>query len=110
MPVDLVAGAEVHVRRGIHEGGLDAELRAILSLTEAIQERGLMIDRHTRLEAVLVVERDEVVRIGQTRYGEAGLTEIVGVVRLVRADKRGVGLEPKAGITDRVLPCQLDAS
>lgn len=107
---DLVAGAEVHIRGGIHEGGLGAELRAVLNLTEAIQERCLVIDRNTRLEAVLVEERDEVVRIGQARDREARHTEIVGVIRLVGADKRGIGLEPEAAIADRVLPRQFDAA
>src|SRR6202021_293819 len=110
MSVDLVAGTEVHISRGIHESGLGAELRAVLNLTETIQERCLMIDRNTPLEAVLVVERNEVIRIGQTRHREAGLTEIVGVIRLVRADEGGVGLKPEAAIANSVLPRQFDAA
>src|SRR5580692_3090040 len=110
VPVDLVAGTEVHIRRGIHEGRFGAELGVVLNLTETIQERGLMIDRNPRLEAVLVVERYEVIRIGQPRYRETGLAEIVGVIRLVRADEGGVGLKPEAGIANRVLPRQFDAA
>src|SRR5580698_2095354 len=110
MPVDLVAGAEVQIGGGIHEGRFDAELRTVLNLPETIQELCLMIEREARLEAVLVVERDEVVGIRQTRYREFRLTAIVGVIRLIRADERGVGLESEAGIADSVLPRQFDSS
>jgi hypothetical protein len=31
VPVDLVAGAEIQICGGVHEGGLNAELRAVLA-------------------------------------------------------------------------------
>ena len=108
--VEVVAGAEVHIRGGIHEGGLDAELRVVLRLTVVLQMLILMVDRDAYLETVLVVKRYEVIGIRETRHREVGYREIVGVIRLVRADERGVGLEAKAGIAKRVLPRQLDAS
>ncbi len=68
---ELVAGAEVDLRGGIDEGWLSTVCGIVLRLAEMIQILIAVVDRHTRLDAVLVVEGDEVGGIGQTRHGEA---------------------------------------
>src|SRR6185437_7733598 len=101
--VDVVAGAEIHIRRRIHKGGLNTELRIILSLTKVLQVLGSMVDRHARLETVLVIERYEVPRISQSRHREIAHS-VIRVIGFVGTHEGRVALEAKARIADRVLP------
>src|SRR6185312_11821454 len=93
--VDVVAGAEVHFGRRIHERRLRAESAARVGLPELLQLIAAPVDRYARLESIALVEPDEVGLVGQSRYREL-LRERVTVVRRVRSDERPVDLEAEA--------------
>src|SRR6185312_2668761 len=93
--VDVVAGAEVHFGRRVHERRLRAESTASVGLPELLQLIAAPVDRYARLESIALVEPDEVGLVGQSRYREL-LRERVTVVRRVRSDERPVDLEAEA--------------
>src|SRR5579864_9402016 len=96
--IDVVARAEVHLRRGCQEGRLRAELRLVLLLTELQELLALPLHREARLEPMVLVEADEVRRIADTGQRELGgaFLDVGGIERLVRVNVGSVHLEPEA--------------
>src|SRR3546814_15056182 len=70
---------------------LGAERAVILILPELAQIFLTVIERDARLEAVLVVEGDEVGRIGEAGHREAAGRDVLRIERLVGLDEGGVG-------------------
>ncbi len=69
----VVARAEVDLRALVHEGRLGPERTGVLHLAEPEQVLVAPVDRGAELEAVLVVEADEVGRVGKPGDREAAL-------------------------------------
>src|SRR6185312_3075663 len=80
--VDVIAGAEVHERGGVHERRLRAEVPGVLLLAETRQIRVLPVDGDSGVEAPLLEERHEVSRIRQPRNGEVADQGVGGIVGL----------------------------
>src|SRR5580658_1989680 len=93
--VDLVAGAEIHIGPGIHEGRFNAVLRVVLRLTIILQVRILVVDRDAHLEAVLVEERYEVVGIGEPGTAKLDTVRLLGSYGLFVLTNVALDWKPK---------------
>src|SRR3546814_13719823 len=94
---ELIARAEVDLQVRVLEGRLGAERAGILILPELAQIFLTVIERDARLEAVLVVEGDEVGRIGEAGHREAAGRDVLRIERLVGLEEGGVGVEGEIG-------------
>src|SRR3546814_917523 len=97
---ELIARAEVDLQVRVLEGRLGAERAGILILPELAQIFLTVIERDARLEAVLVVEGDEVGRIGEAGHREAAGRDVLRIERLVGLDEGGVGVEAEAAVSE----------
>src|SRR3546814_8544524 len=80
---ELIARAEVDLQLRVLEGRLGAERAGILILPELAQIFLTVIDRDVCLEADLVVEGDEVGRIGEAGHREAAGRDVIRIYRIV---------------------------
>ena len=69
----------------------------------------LPVDRETRLEAILVVEGNQVGGVRQPRDRKMARAERFGVVGAVGAHQGAVRLEAEAGVGEHVLEREFDA-
>src|ERR1700689_5057607 len=104
---NVVAGAEVNLSVGIDERGSPAERAGILLLAEVIQVLAAPGHRDARMEAPLLEEADEVGRVRKTGDGEAALSDVVRIVRVVGADECRVRLHAEARVPQHVLRADL---
>src|SRR5688500_11276301 len=105
---ELITGADVDLQARVHERRLGTKRRVVLVLAELQQILVTPVAGDTHLEAVLVIERDQVRRVRQARYGEAALRNVVAIIGLVGIHQCHIRVEAEAGIAEHVLPRELE--
>src|SRR6185436_18713556 len=104
---ELITRGDVYLQARIHERRLGTKRRVVLVLTELQQVFVTPVPGNAHLEAMLVVEGDQIRRVGETGDREAALRQVGPVIRLVRVDESRVRVEAKTRVAEHMLPGNL---